>query len=159
MSFPFVCCVALDHNMIFKGTILACETPYTPKNARNRSKILTGSLSLRFPYPSSRVMYLIRKLTITLPLSSCFHGLQTVNRPEHGRSPHVRGSKEVQQGWGALLSHPIQLDHQDTNCSCVLFCLQRERIRQHYPRLGRTTECMIAIHEGSLDYFLGSRLI
>lgn len=72
MSFPFVCRVALDHNMIFENTFLACGTPFTPRNARNRSKHLTGSLSLRIPCSSSRTTYLIRKLIVILRFPAVF---------------------------------------------------------------------------------------
>ncbi|KAL0636261.1 hypothetical protein Q9L58_004718 [Maublancomyces gigas] len=45
MSFPFLCRVALDHNMIFENTFLACGTPYTPRNARNRTVFTVCKLS------------------------------------------------------------------------------------------------------------------
>lgn len=80
MSFPFVCPVALDHNMIFENTLLACATPYTPKNARNRSKHLTHSCSKT------------RELTIIL---SRHDGLQAVNGSKRGPTTHVRGPKEA----------------------------------------------------------------
>lgn len=80
MSFPFVCPVALDHSMIFENTLLACATPYTPKNARNRSKHPTRSCSET------------KKLTI---INSRLDGLQSVNGSERGPTTHVRGPKEA----------------------------------------------------------------
>lgn len=40
ISFPFISAVALGHSMIFENTLLACEMPYAPNNAKNGSKYI-----------------------------------------------------------------------------------------------------------------------